>query len=219
MASALVGVLVGSVLSVVVLWVISPRVQGRIRSQERWEDEALALLRNLGGEIPRAGLDYQIASGAQRRVDAKISAGELDTNRDGVAKLVAEIETEFRATKARWELATGWEFFLRCDRVLGRYGVAHGQYRVVTMMLRTNDLVRGEAEVDDSEIEELWEQEQRFRRDLMSMVSERTEHLSVPPRRLRTGHEPYRPRRRRFRVRRPKEAAASASAGVQETVS
>lgn len=153
---ALVGVLVGGFVTAVVQWVVTPRVQRRVRVDLRREDSLLALGRLLTEEIPRLRERLVSAGNMIAFMYRGASSSAVDAEDPDIRDLIRRDKDTLTSAADSWRQAD-----TRLDWLMGRIGEylspLHRTYKFASMRAPTRT---DECEsLSDDERERLWRAE------------------------------------------------------------
>ncbi len=177
---ALVGVLIGSVLTAVLQWYLTPALQRRLRAEERWESAAVELGNLLTQTIP--AVRQSVLSHARSVIDYR-KYETLENPRDSfiAMRMHESYVAELKDSMQRWNDLTG----PRLDWLLGRVGhsnsLVYRDFELQLVRLRFLDYEVSTNELGIEDLDALFMDEARARKALIADI-ERLDLVSRPGR-------------------------------------
>jgi len=163
-----IGVLIGGLVTAMVQWAVTPRVERRIRAEQRNEEHMLELTTLVRQDIPAAAQRARNASWSLATANHRIASGEWDEASTSVKELRRRLVEELVLAGREWDAVIGWRIDWLFDRVGERYGVTHRRFLLDSMKAPSREWQLDGMSPDD--VDAAWDAERKAREALVKLV-------------------------------------------------
>lgn len=177
--AALAGAIVGALAALAGQWYVTPRLDRQVRAEQRWEEDALGLLRLLNEELPSATRSLKHALDFLSMVEDDLAENPDAPNHEFILQLRERVKDEARDARTAWRYLTGDRLSVLIEWLdLGRLVISR---RLELAAIQLPDPISGIGDTSDEGMASGWEALEEARKAFAAEVAVLTAPLVQKP--------------------------------------